>query len=182
MQVSNPSRQIKEAPMDLPPVEPIKVNIPAIVQRAQPTTLRDYYQEQKTLDTVAACLVLEAGGEGTTGMQAINEVLNNRARYFYGNNALSSKAKVATAPKQFSCFNNGVDTAIAAAKKHPKWQEAVSIVKNVPTNYTNGARFYYANKGRNAIRPPKWTKEFLRRGAKTVQIGNHLFYYGFKGI
>ncbi len=172
-----------EAPVDLPPMEPI--NPPAIVQTvaSRPSSsLKNFYNNQKLLDTVVACVVLEAGGEGTRGMQAINEVLTNRARYTTGNDSLSSKYKVATQPKQFSCFNKGIDTAIAIAKKHPKWAEAKKIVESVPTNITNGSRFYYANKGRNAIRLPSWGNTFLKRGAKTVQIGNHLFFYGFKGI
>jgi spore germination cell wall hydrolase CwlJ-like protein len=179
---SNFQQHFKEVLGDLPPIEPI--NVPGIVQTvdARPSgDLRNYYSSQKYIDTVTACIVLEAGGEGTKGMEAVNEVLTNRARAETGNDSFESKYKVATKPKQFSCFNNGIDTAIAAAKKHPKWNEAKKIVESPPTNHTSGARYYYANKGRNAIRPPNWAVTYLKRGAKTVQIGNHIFLYGFRG-
>ena len=170
----------KEAVADLPPVEPISP--PAIVQTVtKPSSLHSFYTEQKALDTVVACLVLEAGGEGKAGMEAINEVLTNRARKSTGNDSIASKYKVAVQPKQFSCFNAGVDTAIAKAKNHPRWNEAKSIAQSPPTNHTSGSRFYYANRGSNAIRPPTWAAKMLKSGAKTIQIGNHIFIYNYRG-
>jgi hypothetical protein len=168
---------------------PITVNIPpsppAYVQTVdQPGSFTNYQNQQEArrqYEVVVACLVLEAGGEGKIGMEAVNEVLNNRAKQKFGNDAVSSKYAVAIAPKQFSCFNGGTEYAVQAAKKHPNWSTAENIVKAAPTNHTNGARYYYANRGRNAIKPPSWAAVYLKRGAKTVQIGNHLFLYGFKG-
>lgn len=178
MQKTGLDKTITEMPLDLPPLEPISV--PAIIQTA-PTSLKSHYDQQKTLDTVIACVVLEAGGEGTIGMEAINEVLTNRARRAFGDDSIISKHKIAIQPKQFSCFNAGVDTAIKRAKSHPRWMEAEKIVKSPPTNHTSGARFYYANRGRQAIQPPTWATKILKSGGKAVQIGNHVFLYGYRG-
>lgn len=136
------------------------VSLPQTTQQTSP----------RELETVIACLILEAGGEGKVGMEAVNEVIQNRAKV-----QRKSPYQVATAPKQFSCFNAGVDRGIEKAKKHSRWKLAEQIVKAPKTNHTKGATFYHTT---NIM--PKWAKTFLNRGAKTVKIGNHVFYYGVK--
>lgn len=124
-------------------------------------------------DVVAACLVLEAGGEKNSikGMTAVMNVIQNRAKRggWWGNTLY----KVSVKSKQFECFNNGVFTAVAKAKKRSNFLTAKKIVETAIAgklpDITNGATSYYANKGKNATVPPQATD-------KGIQIGNHIFF------
>lgn len=111
---------------------------------------------------VASTLILEAGGEGKIGMEAVNEVIHNRATK---NKTLLS---VCLAPKQFSCWNNvTVESGIEKAKKHPRWNLALEIANSPLTNHTNGATHYHTTKV-----SPSWKNSLT----KTTQIKNHIFY------
>ena len=158
----------KEA-ADLPPPA-VHVNIPA-----KPTnTFSNYFNEQKAIDGVVACLILEAGGEGRVGMEAVMEVLRNRAKAKFGNDDIISLYKIATAPLQFSCFNAGVDKGVERAKKHSKWDEALNILNSAPTNHTHGARHYYAASLKK-LQP--WIILYNKMKVPKVRVGNHIFYY-----
>ena len=93
-------------------------------------------------EIVAATLILEAGGEYATGsMEAVNEVIRNRA----AKRKLTTR-EVCLQRKQFSCWNSGrIDQLLAKAKRHPRFNEALSIVTGSPTNYTGGADHYHAD-------------------------------------
>ena len=159
-------KYIMEA-MDMPPPE-IRFNIPpAYVQSVDTFKGSVRSDEMHQVETVIACLVLEAGGEGTVGMEAVNEVIHNRAK-----NRQKSLYQIVTAPKQFSCFNSGVTAAIQRAKKHPKWNEAIRILKNKLTNHTMGADHYHTLSVK-----PYWGKDLLKRGYRTITIKHHIFYY-----
>ena len=164
-------KKIIEA-IDMPPPA-IVLNIP---NQANANS-SSFYNAQKVLDTVVACVILEAGGEGKAGMEAINEVLQNRAKFKYKAVTFDTMAKIATEPKQFSCFNAGVDNAIAKAKKHPKWKEAENIVKAPVTSHVNGSRFYHTIN----LKRPGWAQTFLNKGAQRVTLGHHVFYTNVKG-
>lgn len=112
-------------------------------------------------EIVAATLILEAGGEADPrAMAAVREVIANRAKN-------KTELAVCLAPKQFSCWNKvSPQRGIEIAKQHPKWSQALALVKN-KSNYTNGATHYHAKKV-----SPSWAKKL----AHTVQIGNHVFY------
>ena len=151
-----------------PPQQP-----PAQVQSiaARPSGNPSNYGSKLTIpkeqETVIACLILEAGGEGKTGMEAVYEVIKNRSTAQH-----KSMYQIVTAPKQFSCFNAGVDAAVAKAKKHKLWNIAASIIKSPATNHTKGAVYYHTT----AINP-WWAPKLLTKGAKTTTIGHHIFYY-----
>ena len=116
----------------------------------------------------------EARGEGVEGLQAVLNVIVNRAndrRY------PSSLAGVATQYKQFSAYNENdpnraqLETVTDA---DPKFVQAVELAaqakRGVLPDITGGATHYHNNK----IPPPFWTK-----GATiTARIGNHIFYRG----
>ena len=87
-------------------------------------------------EIVAATLILEAGGEYATGsMEAVNEVIRNRAV----KRKLTTR-QVCLQRKQFSCWNSGkIDQLLAKAKRHPRFSEAMAIVNGALTNYTGGA-------------------------------------------
>lgn len=155
---------------------PITLNIPpqppAYVQTvdAKPSSsLVNYVSQQKLweAEVVVATLILEAGGEGKVGMEAVNEVIQNRSK-----RRKQSLYRVVTEPLQFSCFNAGIEKAVERAKKHPKWQEAIDILRSPITNHTLGSDHYHTLKVK-----PKWGRELLRRGYGTKVIKNHIFYY-----
>jgi len=112
-------------------------------------------------EIVAATLILEAGGESEPrAMAAVREVIANRAKN-------KTEISVCLAPKQFSCWNKiSPERGIEIAKRHPKWLDALALVKN-KSNYTNGATHYHAEKV-----SPSWAKKL----AYTTKIGNHIFY------
>ena len=122
----------------------------------------------KATDIIAATLVGEAGGEGEKGMQAVLNVIMNRAK-----NDIKNAPKVCLMPKQFSMWNGKSESSVVpAAKKHKSWQKAVELVNMAKSgkldDITGGADFYYNPK----LAKPDWAKLFT----KTVTIGNHIFY------
>jgi spore germination cell wall hydrolase CwlJ-like protein len=132
--------------------------IPALLVEAS-------YIEVHETDVVAATLILEAGGEYHKGaMEAVNEVIENRAR-----NRNKNQGVVCLQKYQFSCWNSvDVLDTIAKAKNHPRWNEAVQIVTSkIKTNYTNGADHYHAD-----YCNPYWVPGM----SKTTKIGLHIFY------
>lgn len=122
----------------------------------------------KAQEAVAAVLILEAGGEGQRGMQAVLNVIDNRARATH-----ASRVTVIAKPKQFSCLNNrSLTSAIRLAKKHPQWDAAVRLVsaRSVP-DITGGALFYHEKRI-----SPNWASS----KRLTVAVGGHLFYSAAK--
>ena len=115
-------------------------------------------------EIVAATLIMEAGGEYSTGsMEAVNEVIRNRA----AKRKLTTR-QVCLQRKQFSCWNSGrIEQLLAKAKRHPRFNEALAIVNGKPTNYTGGSDHYHAD-----YCNPYWTSSMK----KTCIIGKHIFY------
>ena len=115
-------------------------------------------------EIVAATLILEAGGEYSIGsMEAVNEVIHNRAV----KRRLTPK-QVCSQRKQFSCWNSGeIQRLVAKAKAHPRYGEALAIVKGKLTSFTNGADHYHAD-----YVNPYWASSM----GKTCKIGKHIFY------
>ena len=113
----------------------------------------------------AATLILEAGGEGRVGMQAVWEVIWQRAKL-----RKLTPLGVVTQRKQFSCLNNiKPGRAIEIAQRHPMWRHAWGIVAAPPvTQLTGKADHYHAT----TIREPYWAD----KAKKTVTIGRHTFY------
>lgn len=116
------------------------------------------------IQVIAAVLVLEAGGESERGMQAVHEVIMNRAK-----DSGLSPLTIATAPKQFSALNKiAPRKAIALAKEHPRWKIALEITsRGTLTDITKGATHYYARR----TRAPYWARGMT----VTARIGNHTF-------
>lgn len=118
------------------------------------------------IETVAAVIIGEAGGEGIAGMQAVASVIQNRA--IRGRTPYS----VVTRPWQFSCLN-GVnhDKFVANAKRHPRWGAALILAEEIENrkviDATGGATHYHAKRIL-----PYWAASLTR----TKEIGNHIFY------
>jgi spore germination cell wall hydrolase CwlJ-like protein len=125
-------------------------------------------------ELIAACLVLEAGGEGSDGMQAVLNVIVNRAE-----GHLHRMVPETIKPGAFSCMS-GIWNISApdygplirrATKQRGVYQAAlqlISILENgLLTDNTGGATHYHAVYIR-----PYWADHLHY----LVTIGNHIFY------
>lgn len=130
------------------------------------------------INIIATTLVLEAGGEGNRGMQAVANVLNNRAK-----KRGTTPAQEAIRKKQFSMWNafhsgtEEISDVIAKAKKHPKWKLAVDYAKRIASlsDITGGATHYYNpnhSDVKDKIKNPKWWGNNMKH---VKVIGNHKF-------
>ena len=123
---------------------------------------------QKTVsvsELTAAILISEAGGEGTSGIRAVMEVIRSRMK-----NKKQSMYRVVTQKCAFSCYNkwhNNPVGFINKNKKHPLFREAVWIVNNYHGNVTKNANFYHEK-----TKSPVWSSGVT----PTVVIGNHKFF------
>lgn len=169
-QIYSVNYKLEEA-IDTPP--PIVKHEPAPAQKgvATPAHLKNAY-------VVAATVWGEARGEGTNGMQAVLNVIMNRAK---GN--FTNAASVSLRPKQFSIWNNIKDpytysTQLAQKARDGKlkdkkqYDQALAMVdlamRGKLKDITGGALFYFNPKLAN----PSWAKKlrFIKK------IGNHDFY------
>jgi spore germination cell wall hydrolase CwlJ-like protein len=136
-----------------------------------------YLSGVSDIEVIAATLIGEAGGEGDKGMQAIKNVLDNRA-----SKKGTTSAGEALRPKQFSMWNRAsanvsvrsdfdselINSIIKGYKSHEKWSKAVDLASGILSDITKDATLYYAH---NKIKPPYWTKNWKQ----TAIIGNHTF-------
>lgn len=128
--------------------------------------------ENKGIDVMARTIWGEARGEGTSGMQAIANVIMNRvnALSWFGN----SVDGVCKKKYQFSCWNpNDLNSSQCAlvSVADMQFKQCLKIaelaVSNQLRDLTQGANHYHAK----SIRP-YWADD----KKKTVTIGNHVFY------
>lgn len=149
-------------------------------QHTQPSAHVEYAKDEKVKimeDGLATVLILEAGGEGQQGMQAVMNVIQNRAK---GSKNLVDLMKIVIKPLQFSSLNGtktiqDLQVKIEKSRKHPKFNEAKQIVQTALQgklkDITGGSDHYYASNGANAISEPTWGKNLKH----TVNIGKHSF-------
>lgn len=121
---------------------------------------------------IASCLVLEASGDGREGMQAVLNVIHNRAGH-----DLKRMIPVMLRPKQFSSLNSVTGRSqpdysrlLQRAMRDPHFNEAYRLVLelehgDLPDN-TFGADHFYSG------RSPYWAKQMRFR----VTVGSHRFY------
>jgi len=124
------------------------------------------------IETVAACLVLEAASQGPEGMRGVMAVIRNRSR---GRPELFEP--IILKRKQFSAFNRltaGYEPrahAIQRARRDCMWENALALVEEAQSpawrDPTAGATHYTRSNERN-----RWTRSL----EKTVTIGGHSFY------
>lgn len=124
-------------------------------------------KNQSDFNVVAATLVMEAGGEtDPNAMIGIYNVLKNRSL-----KSGDSMSEEALKPSQFSCWNTGkVSKKIKSAQSHPKWDEAMKIVRSSPKDITGGATHYHVFQGKRKVNP-SWN----RKAETTKIIGDHVF-------
>lgn len=124
------------------------------------------------IDTMARTLWGEARGEGSTGMQAVANVITNRVKRggWYG----ATYQEVCLKPYQFSCWNDtdpNYNKLLNVNTSDSQFAQAVQIATKAYNgeldDITGGAVNYRA---KNAS--PYWAKTMT----KTARIGNHIFY------
>ena len=131
-----------------------------------------YTPKALEIETVAACLVLEAASQGPEGMRGVMAVISNRS---HGQPELFEP--VVMKRRQFSAFNrltSGYEQrahAIQRARKDRMWEDALALVEEAQgpawRDPTVGATHYTRSNERN-----RWTRIL----EKTVTIGGHSFY------
>lgn len=117
---------------------------------------------------VAACILMEAGGEGELGMRAVASVIQNRS--------IKDGKCAYDVVRQRNQFASMVGRTDAQAIKYAinrwpnQWEFALYLVKKVNqkelTDVTDGAYFFQTN----GTRVSKW------HGDKTITIENHSFF------
>lgn len=112
---------------------------------------------------LAVCLVLEAGGEGRKGMEAVREVVAVRAA-----EARTTETQVVLKRKAFSCFNGiSFEEAKSKAVKHPAWGTAQLLSSKPPeTDWTKKANHYCTLK----------TEPYWATKPPVAVVGNHKFF------
>ena len=130
------------------------------------------HKTEAVIDILARTLWGEARGEGTIGMQAVANVIINRAANpsWWGSNIM----QVCRRPYQFSCWNDGDPNRSqlkSVTEKDLYFATALRIACRAAygalEDITNGADHYHA-----AGITPGWAK-----GQTPVAvIGNHIFY------
>ena len=144
---------------------PVPVKRPAA--RASVPIVRS---ETENMNIFASTLIGEAGGEGIKGMQAVANVIMNRARGDF-----SKVGAVCLKPYQFSMWNGKRDQikfVVHKAKAHARWKDAMLLIQQAKDgklqDITGGSDFYFNPK----LAMPKWANQF----EKTYTIGQHDFY------
>lgn len=131
------------------------------------------------LDTLARTLWGEARGEGSTGMQAVANVVMNRYDEAKTSNAKArqygaSVAEICRKPYQFSAWNANdpnFSKMLALTEADPLFNKALNIARaalnNSLSDITRGANHYHT-----AAVSPKWSI-----GVQPIaQVGNHKFF------
>lgn len=138
--------------------------------RAQADGFLDSYDRQ----IIASCMVLEAGGEGSEGMQAVLNVILNRA-----DGCLYRMVPQTVKPGAFSCMASiwrtsapDYDPLIGRAKDQAgAYDQAMQLIALMEQGFladnTHGATHYHADYIR-----PYWA-DSLRY---LTTIGHHIFY------
>ena len=146
---------------------------PAIVQKVSPNASAN--PSQNILDSyiVAATLYLDAREDKTRGMQAVMNVIMNRAKGDF-----KKACAIVLQPKQFLMWNHVsnpdefVMRFVRSHKEDESWKDAIKIVdlaaKGSLKDITGGATFYFNPRKAN----PGWAKSMV----KTISIGHHDFY------
>jgi len=132
---------------------------------------------EKDLDLMAWTLLGEAAGEGSKGMQAVANVIVNRAN---SGQYPSRIGKVVLQPKQFSTWNTGEggnDPQSRYSKKSDAFKNARIIAEQAVNgelpDITGGALNYWAPRGMKNGADPYWAKNVPED--QRLAIGNHVF-------
>jgi len=123
---------------------------------------------------LASCAVLEAASDGADGMQAVLNVIYNRA-----GGDIHRVVGVVAAPKQFSALNSATSARhpdygpiIERATSDASFSLAFDLVRRLELgelpDITGGADHYHLDRGK----APYWARSM----DQTTRIGEHIFY------
>lgn len=135
-----------------------------------------YTDRFSDLEILARTCWGEARNQGEQGMQAVANVIINRANdpKWWGNDIRS----VCLKPWQFSCWNAGDPNrekmlAVTPADAEYRVAEALAqrAISGALPDITHGATSYYA---KSMPIPPMWARDKV----PVAEIGSHLFYKG----
>lgn len=140
-------------------------------------TFAQGFYDDLVIDTLARTLWGEARGEGPQGMEAVANVVLNRAAvaqakggYWWGNDIISVSQK----PYQFSCWNRSDPNyrqLQAVTEKDLHFATAMRIARRAVAgtlaDITGGATHYHAK---------SITPDWARGETPTTTIRNHIFY------
>lgn len=120
-------------------------------------------------ETVAACLVLEAGCDGTRGMTAVAWVIKNRCT-----DSGMTPLGVVMERRQFATMSRGAAFAYNKARKSSAWPAACAVYDRymrgtLGKDITGGARFFESYGFKHK---PRWTRKLKR----TIVVGRNWFY------
>lgn len=145
-------------------------DVPLMGQNHKSPVVKPEIKKDFERQAVAACLVLEAGGDKSRGMEAVAHVISNRS-------AAKNKSfySVVTQKGQFSTMFRGPGAAIQKAKSKnfaAAYPLALAIYdrmknKTLGVDFTNGAQYFESYK-KNPL--------FFRRLQKTLTVGGNSFY------
>lgn len=132
------------------------------------------FLDQSDRDIVATCLVLEAGGEGSEGMQAVLNVILNRAHgnlYRMVPETLKYGAFSCMAPVWRTKQPDFTELFARATEQSNAYEQAMQLIDLMVSGFladnTHGATHYHAEYIR-----PYWA-DSLRY---LITIGRHIFY------
>lgn len=139
-------------------------------------SMQEFY-DQITIDVLARTLWGEARGEGTDGMQAVANVIQNRVAvaekrgtFWWGNNII----QVCQKPYQFSCWNRSDPNfrkLQSVGEEDVYFATALRLARRAVigalTDITNGATHYHAD-----TITPYWA----RGKEPCAVVGRHIFY------
>lgn len=133
------------------------------------------FNPNKEIDTMARTAWGEARGEGSTGMQAVLNVIMNRVKKggWWG----ATPSEVCKKKSQFSCWNKddpNYKKLLEVTDANANFRKALDLAdlayNGVLPDITGGATNYLALGSLKEA--PSWVKGMT----KTAQIGNHTFY------
>jgi len=157
-------------PGALPDASGASMTMPIKRPAVRPAVRATVRTEAENMNIFASTLIGEAGGEGIKGMQAVANVIMNRARGDF-----SKVGAVCLKPYQFSMWNGKRDqikSVVHKAKAHARWKDAMLLIQQAKDgklqDITGGSDFYFNPK----LAMPKWANQF----EKTYTIGRHDFY------
>lgn len=121
--------------------------------------------EWEDLKVVHKTLIMEAGGEGIEGMQAVANVIRTRAEL----RGLTVE-QVCLQRLQFSCWNKGAGPVDRMVRRNRAvWDDALTAWQlSGIEDVTKGADLYHADYVK-----PRWD---WSKTVRTVKVGQHIFY------
>ena len=138
---------------------------------AQPYRMTGALDDSRDLDCLAQAVYFEARGEGTAGMQAVAQVVLNRARHPAFPKSICGVVYQGAARRVGCQFSFVCDGSMRRGKEPGAWRKARDIAARALGGYVmadvgNSTHFHTTGVS------PSWRNRLLR----VTQVGTHVFY------